>query len=570
MNGVTTKHLIETQIPYHIREANPLFTKFLEYYYEFVENSKINDIIQEIKTYNNIDDVEQAFLEDFFEEFRRLPKNILADKRLVAKHIYDLYKAKGSTDGLKLLFRLVYDENINISYPSDSILRASDGRWIQDSIITVEDISGAFLPSVNRIRFSNSQGEFDFLIKSVETIVPGEHRIYFETRRTFFVETDQIVNVYTNDTLNYVGKAILMPSTIQIEEGGAYWQVGQVIVLPGDVKDTICQIKRVGTNGSIRELAIVQYGYGYDSDEVFIITPFQYKPESSYTEIYSEKITDIPLSFAHTVNIFEFTDGIGESILGLDSNQDYVLEGYVIQDYINKKSIAETVFSDTTSDVLNDEITIQQWVESRTRLRIRNSKFAKTAGYYQDFRGMPSAPDIRLQDNFFYQIFSYVIDTAQIISDYATVIDIVHPAGIKYFSNLVKSTEIAASVSVDRILSREFLFLSDTAQAYEDPDTAFGKGFSARQEDFIKATDLAVENNYDANNELEFYDPAIDWDEIVSVPFSADYDAENYDAAEYNQIFNNEYDLENYESENYDETSGPYTQEDPNIDIQLN
>ena len=73
---LTTKHLIETQIPYHIRESNPLFTKFLEYYYEFLEQSKINSIIQDVLSYGNNDLAEEYFLKNLFEELKILPDEI--------------------------------------------------------------------------------------------------------------------------------------------------------------------------------------------------------------------------------------------------------------------------------------------------------------------------------------------------------------------------------------------------------------------------------------------------------------------------------------------------------------
>jgi hypothetical protein len=569
--SMQTKHLIETQIPYHIREVNPLFTKFLEYYYEFVEQSSITDIIQDIRRYNDIDEVDESFLMDFFEEFRKIPNTVAADRRLIAKNIYDLYKSKGTEAGLKLLFRMVYGETINVFYPFESVLKASDGRWVQENIVNAVTLEGSVQSTSNRIQWGNQYGTFDFPLKKTESYVTGETRFFFETKDAYHFNDNEIIYVYTNDTLDYTGRVEVMPSEILIEGGGQYWQVGQVIVLPGSIRPTICQVKRVGAGGAITKVDIIEYGYGYTTDEIFIVSPYTYRPESSYTEAYTEKVSDVPLAFAHTLNIFEYTDGLGESILGLDSNQEYVIEGYVLQDYINRKSIVETVLSDTDTGIVNDEISIEQWLQSRARLRIINRNSARTAGFYEDFRGMPSAPDIRLQDNFYYQLFSYVIETEQLLSDHEPLLKMVHPAGMKYFSNLAKITTVDVGATVNRILSRETILVSDTVSAEELSGNGIGKGLTARAEDFVKPTTLAVANNYDANNELEFYDVAVDWDEITPVTVqSGSYDAEGYDSAEYNLVYGTEYDLQNYDAGSYEATEGPYTQEDENITVQKN
>ena len=526
MSVITPKHLVERQLPSYVRESNPLFGKFLEYYYEFVENSKIPDIIQEIRKYNDIDEVEEQFLLDFFEEFKTIPKNIVADRRLVAKHIYDLYKSKGSEASLKLLFKIVYGEEIGITYPSEDILRASDGRWVQDNIITIQSIEGAISSTSNRISFKNVQGDFLFEIKRFEAINANTIRVIFEPTGPYVIDTDQLIEVYTNETLDFLGRAVLMPSFVEVETGGAAWQLGQIIILPGTVKDTICQVKRIGADGSITRLDIVDYGIGYSTDTVFTVSPYRFKPAASYIEQYTEKLSDSPATYAHTVNIFDTNEGIAENIVGRDSNQEYVLEGYTIPDYINRIAFVEDTFvEDNDVGPVNESITIEQWVASRARIRIRNRFFAKAAGYYQDFKGQLSVPNIRLQDNFFYQIFSYVIETSRQVSEYKNVISIVHPAGVKYFANLTKTANVQVSVSASRILSRETILLLDEMGV----DDAVAKDAILSKSDTATSTDIDANSNYDANNEPAFYDENSDeWDAITQTYDAQDFDLENY------------------------------------------
>lgn len=521
--GILTKHLVEQQIPYHVREANPLFTRFLEYYYEFQQQSNIAAIIQDIKQYNDIDEVEEQFLLNFFEEFKSIPYTVVADKRLVAKHVYDLYKSKGSEQSLKLLFRIVYGEEIDVYYPQEDILRASDGRWIQDSTITVRTVSGTIKSTSNKIELITSQGTYRFELKSYEVFSVDATHVVFEPRQKYHVDATQQVNIYTNDTLDFVGEATLMPISIEVEDGGAYWQLGQVIVLPGPVRDTICQIKRIGENGSIKKLDIIQYGLGYTSDTAYNVSPFAFKPASSYTEAYTEKISDFPPAYRHNLNIFDINEDVTESIIGFMSDQEYVLEGYVLNGYINRTVFSQSYADSSVSDIVNDDITIDQWIESKARLQLRVGYAARAGGYYEDVRGQPSAPSIRLQDNFYYQLFSYVITTSRLLSEYKNVLALIHPAGVKYFSNLAKNITINVDVAASRVLSRDVAQVDSTVIATDDTvSREHVKPFT----NYVLATTSNMTDSYDVHNGL----PDSDADVVIGTPI---YTASDYDSGEF-------------------------------------
>ena len=537
MTSINTQHLIEQQVPFHIRESNPVFNKFLEYYYQFQTQSKIPDIIQEVRKYNDIDATEEQFLLEFFEEFKFLPANIVANKRLVAKHIYDIYKSKGSENSLKLLFRIVYGEEVDVYYPSEDILRASDGRWIQNNIVTVELIDGEIKTTSNRIVIENSHGVFDFLIESIDDV-----RVFFNPNRPYFVDDNQLVRIYTDSTLDFIGSLVLMPSILEIIDGGAFWQLGQLIVLPGDT-NTIAQITRLGENGSIKKLDIIQYGTISTSQQVYSISPFSFTPNSAYTETYSEQISTSPAVWNHNINVIDHTH-IQDVTNIASAYQDYIIDGYVLSGYITNEFINQ-ITSLPESNL--PDITLDQWIQSKARIRLKQQFFAKTAGFYEDLRGQLSAANIRLQDNFFYQLFSYVVNTTRVLSDIKNVISLVHPAGMKYFINTLRESVIDIDVTTSRILSREPLYFTT---GFEFGETlAFDKTLHLYE--VIEPTTLS--RPYDLNDSYHLYDPEVDWDEILRV--SGDFDSEGFD------------------SEDFDYTSefevNQYTLEEDSIDVRL-
>lgn len=119
--------VVRSQLPEFIREDYPTFVAFVEAYYDYlktqgVDLSKIRDI--------------DTTLEDFIVQFKKeLAHNlpiVVEDERFLLSHIRDQYLAKGSASSYKLLFKLLYGKQVELTYPNQSMLRASDGRWNQE------------------------------------------------------------------------------------------------------------------------------------------------------------------------------------------------------------------------------------------------------------------------------------------------------------------------------------------------------------------------------------------------------------------------------------------------------
>ena len=140
-----TSLLINRQVPEFVREEHPNFIAFLEAYYEFLENkqgTQKNDLITKAKDLRFISDVDfsiASFEENFFNTYANLiPRNVEVDKAFLIKHLLPLYLSKGSEASFKLLFRLLFNEEVEVVKPSNSILRASDGKWLIENAFRVE------------------------------------------------------------------------------------------------------------------------------------------------------------------------------------------------------------------------------------------------------------------------------------------------------------------------------------------------------------------------------------------------------------------------------------------------
>ena len=136
--------LINRQVPEYIREEYPVFISFLEAYYEFLEQkqgTQLNDLITQAKDLRDISDVDISitdFEENFFNTFADLiPRDVALDKASLIKNVLPLYLSKGSEASFKLLYRMMFGNELEVKYPKNDVLRASDGKWEIENALKV-------------------------------------------------------------------------------------------------------------------------------------------------------------------------------------------------------------------------------------------------------------------------------------------------------------------------------------------------------------------------------------------------------------------------------------------------
>ena len=125
--------LVAEQLPEFAQVQYPLFAEFITAYYKFLEQDKnAQDIIQNAKQYADIEKTIEELIPKFFDQYGQdIPRNLSADKAMFLKHLSDLYASKGTENGYRLLFNLLFREAIDFYYPYSNVLKSSDGKWIK-------------------------------------------------------------------------------------------------------------------------------------------------------------------------------------------------------------------------------------------------------------------------------------------------------------------------------------------------------------------------------------------------------------------------------------------------------
>ena len=139
-----TSLLVGRQLPEFVRDEYPTFVTFLEAYYEFLEKkqgTQKNDLVNAAKSLRDIRDVDSSIAEfetNFYNTYASLiPIEVQSDKALLFKHLVPLYKSKGSDASFKLLFRLVFGEDIDLILPKNNVLKASGSKWQIDNKLRI-------------------------------------------------------------------------------------------------------------------------------------------------------------------------------------------------------------------------------------------------------------------------------------------------------------------------------------------------------------------------------------------------------------------------------------------------
>ena len=145
--------LVSNQLPEFIRSDHELFVTFIEKYYEFMEQNNTTDItkhgplkvLQDFLSKLDADfnddgsiNTDDNFLKEFYKDYAKdLPVGQSAKLSLVLKNINDFYTAKGSAESIKLLFRILYNEEVNIFNAQEFVLRPSSSKWQQDYVVKI-------------------------------------------------------------------------------------------------------------------------------------------------------------------------------------------------------------------------------------------------------------------------------------------------------------------------------------------------------------------------------------------------------------------------------------------------
>lgn len=453
-----TSLLSDSRFPTFIRD-NPeydMLRRFLQSYFESLEQEGGASFeINNARENSDVDTTTESYLLRMFQELcPNLPKNIISDKRFLLKHSRELYEKKGTPDSFKMLFRILFNEFISLKYPNENILRASDGIWNQPVAIQVLITSAQTIDVLNLVNKEiitvNGSGLARNFIRQVRYL--GNYTYEFK------LDKQKNINFNINDTITSDGISGIVlpcPNTIQIIKAGKKFTPGQLIKL--DIEGgtgTLAKVLDTTADGGIKKVKIIKFGTGYTSDFSLTISPSKKAINTTHQTQSLVGGANLPLSDNGTgFKEYGFISQTGK----LGPEFDYFRDDYVENDYI--ASIIRQFSTITPPPIDNDGITEDDYAI----LNINVASVLSYPGFWSNSRGNLSDPLICIQDNDFYQDFSYVIQSSIPREKYIKhVKENVHPAGMKVFSDLLLDNTIDISGVIANIdVAKYNLYIND-------------------------------------------------------------------------------------------------------------
>ena len=128
---------VEDLIPIQLRETAGTLTSLLEEYYTYLNsNDQVLNISKRILTEHDIDETSFDYLNRIKREIATsVPDSRALDTVSLYKRIVNYYSIRGSEESVLVFFKLFFDEIVEVLYPKDFLLKASEGDWIQDDNI---------------------------------------------------------------------------------------------------------------------------------------------------------------------------------------------------------------------------------------------------------------------------------------------------------------------------------------------------------------------------------------------------------------------------------------------------
>ena len=371
---------LKDQLPDHIVSNYDAFVQFVEAYYEWMEQ-KNNPRYEGVRlgTYNDIDqtldEYIQYFRDTYIKDFPVKLKDCVNEKTVV-KYAKDLYLAKGTKASFDLLFRILFDTTVDVSYPRDRLLRLSRSTFDDRQFIRIEPVLSVDESKLIENGLVVQRNPFTRTIKATALIDKVEYK-HSESLDFYTLAVQDVsgsfddatpVEITTSGTTaaSYVAEVFPTLNKLKINAGGTGYEVNDEVIVDDKNGNRLltATVKSVGPVGDIRSL--------------------------KYTENFGVYRNTDSLQFSFT----SFT-GAGAS------------------------------FSALAGEVLTDG-----------------------PDAYLDESGKLSSRSF-IQDNFFYQDFSYILRVNKSLKQFADAVRrLVHPAGSLMFAEFINEVSMTASSSI--------------------------------------------------------------------------------------------------------------------------
>lgn len=461
MSKIKITTALERQIPEFIREDYTTFVKFVKAYYEFLAQSGDRNL----EDLRSIDRTLDEFVVKFKKELAAIfPTGTLPNERVFLEHIADFYNTRGSVESYQLLFRILFNKDAEIFYPSTQILKMSDGKWVQEKSVFVKSTDNLFGLKGKIIKIQTAKKHLDVFCPNVI--------LYRDDIYEVFLDKQYYNDISIGDIVSYNGFSgyiLPCPAKYKVVKEGKGFEIGSIYNLPtASGNGSVIKVTRIGSLGEIKAIQVISFGLDYQTNFYA-----QLSNKTTQALVYYHPITQYIAGFPRD-ELLDPTSTYGypdENPASQEQVSDYVNYGYFsTQNYfyydpsyvaveynpltsVEQSDMMQTVwFADTTyvGEIIASFYTNEAGLvidEDSAEIKIELGPVAAYPGYYASNDGFIS-DESYLHDGDYYQLFSYVVKVEEKLEDYKEIVKtLLQPAGLKLFGeyNIYKNFDVVAT-----------------------------------------------------------------------------------------------------------------------------
>ena len=267
--------LVSSQFPSFYREDQARIVEFVKAYYEWMEQTgRAVKQSRSILSYRDIDET----LEQFYTHFRKkylesFPDTSEISTPFLVKNILDVYKAKGTEDGIKLLIQILYNEESSVYLPGSDVFKPSHGTWVipQYLELSVTDRTKTY---INKEILGEQSGARAFAESLVTRRINGKYIdvLYISNVSGRFILGERVVE--TSNTRNTNAPITVGSlSSIDILNGGQDLEVGDLLKIKSDSgKQGTARVTSISSETGVVSFTLNNGGFGFTTSANVLVS----------------------------------------------------------------------------------------------------------------------------------------------------------------------------------------------------------------------------------------------------------------------------------------------------------
>ena len=238
--------------------------------------------IQQMLAYADIDNTIYDFIEEFRKSFMAgIPTNLAnkVNKRNLEKHIGELYRRKGTKEGAKLFMKILLDEDAEVFYPNQFMLKASAADWDKPTVVRCSSIGNVVADELVGQSITGTDSDATALVENSTTFSVSGGISYIEFQISNIVGTfnngENIYGISSTGDVKYNFTITDIISSVTISNDGTLYEANDSIDLDnsvgigsGDISATVGEVEK----GSISNVVIDDGGTNYEIGDLVVFT----------------------------------------------------------------------------------------------------------------------------------------------------------------------------------------------------------------------------------------------------------------------------------------------------------